>query len=61
VYRWDFIFASLFVLLISRACNIFPLSFLTNLFARPGNKIPRNHQIMMWWSGTAAPLRPRSG
>jgi NhaP-type Na+/H+ or K+/H+ antiporter len=57
VYRWDLIAASVLVLLISRACNVFPLSALANMVNRH-DKIGMNHQIMMWWSGMSA--RPPS-
>ena len=51
VYRWDLIFATVLVLLISRACNVFPLAFLSNLFNKRDKILPK-HQVMMWWSGT---------
>jgi hypothetical protein len=39
------------ILLLTRAAHIFPLSFIANIFRGDDHKIPRNEQIMMWFSG----------
>eukprot|EP01122_Echinamoeba_exundans_P014001 TRINITY_DN6250_c0_g1_i1.p1 TRINITY_DN6250_c0_g1~~TRINITY_DN6250_c0_g1_i1.p1 ORF type:complete len:603 (-),score=192.92 TRINITY_DN6250_c0_g1_i1:84-1892(-) len=39
------------ILLLTRAAHIFPLSFIVNIFRGEDHKIPRNEQIMMWFSG----------
>ena len=51
LHRWDaaFIFWSLFSCAVSRALNIYPLSFLMNL--KRTKKIPLRLQHMMWFSG----------
>jgi len=50
---WDpvLIILMLPILLISRACNIFPLSFLVNLGRKHHHKVPANQQIMLWFGG----------
>jgi hypothetical protein len=50
--QWDIklIFITLFVMLVARAANVFPLSFLINV-ARKKNKIPFKHQLMLWFAG----------
>uniref|UniRef100_A0A0K0DS88 Sodium/hydrogen exchanger n=1 Tax=Strongyloides stercoralis TaxID=6248 RepID=A0A0K0DS88_STRER len=47
-FRPMFIFWSLILLFASRACNIFPLSYLLNKFRKP--KISLRSQIIMWFS-----------
>jgi sodium/hydrogen exchanger 8 len=37
------------LVLIGRACNIFPLSFIANFFRE--HKITRKNQFIMWFSG----------
>lgn len=39
------------ILLIARAANIFPLVGIVNLRREPNDRVPFNHQIMMWFSG----------
>jgi sodium/hydrogen exchanger 8 len=50
---WDlpFIAAAFPVLLISRALNIFPISFLANCCRPPEERISIRMQVVMWWSG----------
>uniref|UniRef100_A0A0N4ZFN2 Sodium/hydrogen exchanger n=1 Tax=Parastrongyloides trichosuri TaxID=131310 RepID=A0A0N4ZFN2_PARTI len=47
-FRPMFIFWSLILLFVSRAANIFPLTYLLNKFRRP--KISFKNQIIMWFS-----------
>ncbi len=39
------------ILLLARAANTFPLVGVANLRREKSNRIPFNHQIMMWFSG----------
>mmetsp|Transcript_58560 Transcript_58560/g.127350 ORF Transcript_58560/g.127350 Transcript_58560/m.127350 type:complete len:302 (+) Transcript_58560:682-1587(+) len=48
---WPFVFVTLVVVLISRACNVFPLCFLANLWRKPSRKIPNTHIVAIWFSG----------
>uniref|UniRef100_A0AC35UDA3 Sodium/hydrogen exchanger n=1 Tax=Rhabditophanes sp. KR3021 TaxID=114890 RepID=A0AC35UDA3_9BILA len=48
-FRFMFIFWSILLLFVSRACNIFPLSRLLNKFRR--QKISFKNQVIMWFSG----------
>ncbi|XP_009687272.2 sodium/hydrogen exchanger 9 isoform X1 [Struthio camelus] len=49
IFNALFIFGAFVAVFIARACNIYPLSFLLNLGRR--QKIPRNFQHMMMFSG----------
>jgi len=51
VYHWDpiILLVSVPLLLLCRACNIFPISFIANL--RRKEKIPLKVQIMLWFAG----------
>jgi sodium/hydrogen exchanger 8 len=55
-YEWVFILLNIFVMLVSRAGNIFPLSWLVNLRRSEDHKIPFSHQIMLWYSGLRGAL-----
>ena len=50
-FRWNgaTIFIALFLVIISRAFNIFPFSACVNI--RRKKKIPLNMQLMMWFAG----------
>lgn len=50
--QWDvkLILISLFVMLVARAVNVFPIAFLINV-SRKSNKIPFRHQLMLWFAG----------
>ena len=48
-WRPVFIVMSLIITLLSRGCAILPLSYLLNLTRTEQEKIPHNHQIMMWY------------
>jgi hypothetical protein len=51
---WDFklIAITLLVMLVARAANVFPISFLVNLTRREKKfKIPVKHQVMLWFAG----------
>lgn len=50
-YDFVFIVASIIIMLIARAVNIFPISFFVNLTRRPGRKIEGKYQFFMWFSG----------
>ena len=39
------------ILLLARAANIFPLVGIANLRREKNNRVPFNHQVMMWFSG----------
>ena len=51
--EWDFalIGITLAVMLLARAVNVFPLSFLVNRFRPVNARIPFTHQLMLWFSG----------
>eukprot|EP00127_Corallochytrium_limacisporum_P004446 Clim_evm8s163 gene=Clim_evmTU8s163 len=50
IWKPFFIIMSIAIIIVARAGNVYPLSFLLNM-SRPGNEIPNNHQHMMMWSG----------
>lgn len=52
-HAWDpvLIILMLPIMLISRALNIFPISFAVNLTRKVHHKIPMNQQIMLWFGG----------
>eukprot|EP01097_Dermamoeba_algensis_P005886 TRINITY_DN3703_c0_g3_i1.p2 TRINITY_DN3703_c0_g3~~TRINITY_DN3703_c0_g3_i1.p2 ORF type:complete len:302 (+),score=57.05 TRINITY_DN3703_c0_g3_i1:1031-1936(+) len=45
------ILVSLLAILLSRALNVFPLSYILNYFRPTWKKIPMKHQIVIWFSG----------
>jgi sodium/hydrogen exchanger 3 len=52
-HAWDpvLIILLLPILLISRAVNVFPLSFAVNMQRKAHHKIPMNQQLMLWFGG----------
>mmetsp|Transcript_9648 Transcript_9648/g.35348 ORF Transcript_9648/g.35348 Transcript_9648/m.35348 type:complete len:539 (-) Transcript_9648:132-1748(-) len=42
---------SILAVLIARLFNVYPLSFLVNLFRRREKRIPKTHQFVLWFSG----------
>ncbi|KJE97686.1 solute carrier family 9, variant [Capsaspora owczarzaki ATCC 30864] len=51
VWRPGFIIVSILACILSRMCNVFPLSFVLNLFKKPYKRIPLKFQLMMVWAG----------
>eukprot|EP01135_Chromosphaera_perkinsii_P007129 Nk52_evm3s710 gene=Nk52_evmTU3s710 len=53
VFKPLFLLWSIIVILVTRACNVFPLSYLFNYSRRDAkdSQIPMKFQIMMWFSG----------
>jgi len=48
---WMFIFAGTIIIMLARAANVYPLSFLVNL-SRPRKRwIPQRYQFFMWFAG----------
>lgn len=51
LWDWGFIWASLAVLLVARACNTFPLCALANVSRPPAQRIPGNYMVVIWFAG----------
>lgn len=50
-FDWLLCLFTFIILLATRAAHIFPLAFVVNIFRSDNHKVPRNEQIMMWFSG----------
>jgi sodium/hydrogen exchanger 8 len=48
---WLLLLVSFIGMLIARVCNVFPNIFLVNKRRSPRNKITKNHQLFLWFSG----------
>lgn len=51
LWDWGFIWASLAVLLVARACNTFPLCALANASRPSAQRIPGNYMVVIWFAG----------
>ena len=50
-FNWTFTFFTLFLCLVGRALNVFPLAWILNMTGRSNDPISPGFQIVMWHSG----------